>query len=150
MPYITCPLCGEQAWRRDFNLFCKDGRVEKYGIYKCHQDHQVDLWEKTDREQMNETSYKRFSVLGNTGMQCVTCSRMADHISDDVTTDPDVIHHHKRYACRGTPTHVFRILHYVMHNDNKKWKEFDRKVFGYDTGDDLPDGTLTSIPTGCR
>ena len=65
--------------------------------------------------------------------------RMAYEISDDMTTDLDVIHYHKLYACRGTPTHVFRMLLSRRYNDDERWKEFDRKVFGYDTEDDIPD-----------
>jgi len=61
-----------------------------------------------------------------------------NHISDDVTTYPDLVFHYKRYVCNVDTKHVTQILYDKHHNNEKVWKEFDKKMFGYDTQDDDP------------
>ena len=135
-----CPACGENLQSRGSELFRKNGLDETYKFYKCSRNHRVEIFEKAERLQKDESIYNRYNIeYEKARMQCPICYRMTYHISDDVTTDLDVIFHHKRYVCRENPKHVFRILLDCMHNNDPRWEEFDRQVFGFSMAGDKPD-----------
>ena len=117
---MRCPRCGEKLLSRgSFELFIENGIEEKYKCYPCNNhyldtgktlNYRVELLEESEKARMPDTAYKRYRARGETTTPCPECGEMLDHVSNDETFELDWIFYHKRYACRGTPNHVIRIL----------------------------------------
>jgi hypothetical protein len=136
---MRCLICHRDLTRDTFELFDHDKIRETYGRYKCDFDHMIEILEETKTCEKPNKSYKRYATSDKTDKMCPICDANMNHISDDSVNYPDWVFHYKRYKCSGIDRHIIRIVYDKFHNNEKIWRDFDKKAFGYDTEDDHPD-----------
>ena len=91
---MRCLLCGENLFRKSFELFTENGMEETYGVYPCDNHYldrnkdlpyRVEIFEESAPAQNPDTGYTRHRVCEETTTPCPECGKMLDHVSNDET-----------------------------------------------------------------